>query len=243
MGSTFLKLTNDVLRKLNEVELTDTTFPSARGIHAMAKDAVRDAVKVINTQKFEWPFNATTGSQTLTAGTTGYTWPSDLKIPDWESFYIENDGTLATETVVLKQISKEDYWKYFRANDLDAGVDGIETPRYVFELSNGGFGITPSPDEAYIVKYTYFINTVDLEDFDDVCTVPTLYDYVILIGALEGMYQFMDNAQRSALSNQSFKKAVSDMAYILIPKSPSMTGGVMNTGLPHVDFYFDEGSS
>ena len=57
MGTTYLDLTNKVLRKLNQVELTSTNFASARGLHAEAKDAVLESVQRINFQKFEWPFN------------------------------------------------------------------------------------------------------------------------------------------------------------------------------------------
>lgn len=241
MASTFLKLTNDVLRKLNEVELTETSFASARGIHAMAKDAVRDTVRAINTQKFEWPFNKADGQQVLTTGQEEYAWPDDFKMADWESFYVHNDGTLNTQTVNLKAISKEDYWRYLRPDDLDAGSDGISVPQYVYAASGivgdsdpitrtGGFGVSPSPDAGYTVKYTYFINTIDLEDYDDETTIPTLYDHVILVGALEHMYAFMDNSQRSVMEKATFKDLLANMAFMLIPKTSEMTAGQMNPG-------------
>ena len=63
MGSTYLDLTNRVLRRLNEVEIESSDFSSVRGIQAAAKDAVLDTVRNINSQKFEWPFNAASGTQ------------------------------------------------------------------------------------------------------------------------------------------------------------------------------------
>ena len=230
MGSTYLELTNAVLRRLNEVELTDTDFASARGIHATAKDAVLRTVRRINAQKFEWPFNKAAGSQTLTAGTLEYSWPADLKIPDWESFYIENDGTLSETTQTLKQISKEDYWRYYRNDDIDAGASGTGIPKFIFETSSGGFGVSPSPDAAYIVKFIYFISTVDLVTYDDVCTIPTHFDYVIENGALQIMYLFLDNSTRADYFEGLFKQGLENMTYILIPKSPSFTDTRINFG-------------
>lgn len=243
MGSTYLDLTNKVLRRLNEVELTSSDFASARGIHATAKDAVFDTVRKINTQKFEWPFNKTAGTQVLTAGTEEYAWPADLKVPDWDSFYVENDGTLATKTTTLRQISKEQYWKYLRNDDLDAGADGISIPLYVFETSSGGFGVSPSPDEAYTVNYIYFINTVTLDAYDDACTIPTQFDYIIIDGALHYMYAFLDNAERAALFENTFRTGLNYMTYLLIPKTPAVTAGRMNPGnypTSSPEFYFGE---
>lgn len=229
MGSTYLTLTNKVLRRLNEVELTAASFASARGIHATVKDAVVDSVRKINTQKFEWPFNKASGSQILEADKATYTWPADFKIADWESFIISNDGTLATSTTSLKQISREDYQNYLR--NIDTDTDGSGIPQYVAELSGGGFAVSPEPDEAYTLLFDYFINTIDLVDHDDTCTIPELYDYVIVDGALHFIYAFLDNTNRSILFENNFKKGLDHMAYILIPKSPTMVGGQVNDGV------------
>lgn len=232
MGSTYLDLTNRVLRRLNEVELTASTFAGARGVHSTAKDAVLDTVRKINAQKFEWPFNAIDGSQTLSVTPVGstYSWPADLRIPDWESFYIENDGTLATSTQRLDQISKEDYWRYWRPRDLDAPSGGLGLPDHVYETEDGGFGVTPTPDKAYIVKFKYFTKTITLSTDSDVCTVPSEYDYVIVDGALHYMYAFLDNDARSSLMEQAFNRGLNYMTYILIPKSPSVTAMMVNLG-------------
>ena len=44
MASTYLVLINNVLRDLNEVELTSSTFSSSRGIQTSAKDFVNRAI-------------------------------------------------------------------------------------------------------------------------------------------------------------------------------------------------------
>lgn len=230
MSSTYLELTNRVLRRLNEVELDASTFASALGIHAATKDAVLDTVRKMNAQKFEWPFNAAAGSQVLTIGEEVYTWPADLRIPDWESFYIEKDDSLAVNTHPLMQISKEEWYKQLRGRDFDADNDGRSIPDFVFETDSGGFGVTPSPLQAYTVKYQYFIKTITLSADSDVCTIPSEYDYVIVDGALAYMYTFLDNDERAALKEKDFRDGLNYMAYILIPKSPRVRGTEVNFG-------------
>ena len=43
MAETFLNLSNELLRELNEVSLTSTTFSSAIGVQAHVKDSVNRA--------------------------------------------------------------------------------------------------------------------------------------------------------------------------------------------------------
>ena len=43
MANTFLIYTNDVLAKMNEVQLTSSDFSSSRGIQTQAKNAVNQA--------------------------------------------------------------------------------------------------------------------------------------------------------------------------------------------------------
>lgn len=238
MGSTYLDLTNRVLRRLNQVELTSSDFASARGIHAMAKDAILDTVRKINSQKFEWPFNATSGTQILTVGQELYSYPVDLRIPDWESFYIEKDDTLNINTKKLSFISKDQWYKYFRENDLDSETNGRAIPDYVFETDDGGFGVTSSPNEAYTVKFRYWIKTIDLETYDDVCTIPSEYDHVIMDGAMHFMYMFLDNDQRAQVASQAFNKGLDYMSYILIPKDPYAYGSMIIQGSYNNGYYW-----
>ena len=48
MAETYLTLTNRVLTRLNEVELTSTTFTSARGIQTQVKNAINESIRYIN---------------------------------------------------------------------------------------------------------------------------------------------------------------------------------------------------
>lgn len=239
MSSTYLDLTNRVLRRLNQVELTASDFASARGIHAMAKDAVLDTVRKINSQKFEWPFNFAAGSQVLNISQERYTFPTDLRAIDWQSFFITKDDTLGVGTKRLQLISKDEWMKYFREIDVDSDV-GIGVPAYVFHASNDAFGVTPSPDAAYTVTFNYFINTITLSAYGDTCTIPTEYDYVIVDGALNYMYMFLDNDSRAKSAEVDFNRGLQYMTQILIPQDPYMYTAVVDR-VPFNTGYYSNG--
>lgn len=230
MGSTYLHLTNLVLKRLNEVELTSTNFAGARGIHADVKAAVNQTIQQINTQKFEWPFNSATGTQVLTIDENFYSWPADFKTADWESFYIEKDDTLITRTKRLRYIGIDEWYYKYRDNDFDASPDGLRVPDCVFESTSGGFGVTKVPDKAYTVKYTYFKISDSLVADDDTTDIPTQFDYIIENGALASMYGHLDNNPRFQNCAKMFEDGVNYMSFILIPKRPYVRGTVINQG-------------
>ena len=60
-----LTLTNKVLARLNEVQLTSSNFTNARGIQVQAQNAVNESVRYINQREFNYPFNHSTETETL----------------------------------------------------------------------------------------------------------------------------------------------------------------------------------
>ena len=52
MSGTFLSLTNKTLARLNEVQLTSTTFSNARGIQVQAQNAVNESIRYINQHEY-----------------------------------------------------------------------------------------------------------------------------------------------------------------------------------------------
>mgnify|MGYP004355967689 CR=1 FL=1 len=79
MSGTFLSLTNKTLSRLNEVQLTSTTFANARGIQVQAQNAVNESIRYINQREFNYPFNHDTETKTLTAGVVRYSIPTSAK--------------------------------------------------------------------------------------------------------------------------------------------------------------------
>ena len=59
MATTYLQLTNELLRELNEVVLTSANFGSAIGIQAHAKDVINRAYNDIVMDEPQWSFLAT----------------------------------------------------------------------------------------------------------------------------------------------------------------------------------------
>ena len=59
MATTYLQLTNEILRESNEVVLTSSNFSSAIGIQQFAKDCVNRAYNDIVSSEPRWSFLAT----------------------------------------------------------------------------------------------------------------------------------------------------------------------------------------
>ena len=55
MATTYLTLTNSVLRELNETELTSGTFSSSRGIQTAVKDFINKGIHDIYNETGEIP--------------------------------------------------------------------------------------------------------------------------------------------------------------------------------------------
>jgi hypothetical protein len=223
-STTFIDLTNKLLRRLNEVEISESDFPSARGVHAMAKDAINASVELICQAEFTWPFNASTGTQVLTVGQEEYSWPSDLKVPNWRSFFIVKDDALDENGHLLRFISRDEYHANLKADDDYSGSDGIGNPAYVFEKHGSGFGVSPSPAEAYTVTFEYWVNNIAMDVFGDTSTIPSNYDETIIQGALYHFYMFRDNSEQAQLAEKRFDRQLSDMRTLMINKEDRLHG-------------------
>jgi hypothetical protein len=215
MAYDFLGLVNDVNRRLNEVELTSANFAGAIGYYAQAKDAVNSALRHINFEQFEWPFNHVTQTQVMTAGTTRYSFPANAKSVDMDSFRVKASTVFNNTTVKLKILSYEEYLEQYLNQEYDPNV-GLDTPRYVFRTPDFKFGVAPSPREAYEVVYEYYRLNTDLVNATDVPTVPEAFRHVINDGAMYYAYMFRSDLEASTLSLQKFQQGIRDMRTIFI---------------------------
>ena len=227
MPTTYLDLTNKLLRRLNEVPIEQSDFTSVRGVQALAKDAITASIERINQAEREWPFNATTGTQVLTAGTTGYTFPADLRSVKWDSFHIQKDVALGNNYSRLQFVSR-DYWDmYFKDKDYDAVPDGLNVPNMVFENHGYGFGVSPNPDEEYTVEFEYFQLNTTLTAYSDTSTIPSVFDEVIIQGGLYHFYMFRSNADQASMSEDRFKRELEEMRISLIDKEDKVWSGMI----------------
>lgn len=109
MSGTYLTLTNNTLARLNEVQLTSTTFTSARGIQVQAQNAVNESIRYINQKEFSYPFNHATETKTLTAGTVRYSLPTSTKHVDYNTFRLVKDEDLGNSGGKLGILQYNDY--------------------------------------------------------------------------------------------------------------------------------------
>jgi hypothetical protein len=88
MATTYLQLTNRVLRELNETELTSSTFASSRGIQTAIKDFINKSIHDIYNEASEIPLLYARTTQNLTTGDGEYDFPADFRKIDRDSFTI-----------------------------------------------------------------------------------------------------------------------------------------------------------
>ena len=86
MATTYLTLTNRVLRELNETELTSSTFASSRGIQTAIKDFINKGIHDIYNETGEIPLLYARTTQDLFVGDNEYDLPNDLRKVDMDSF-------------------------------------------------------------------------------------------------------------------------------------------------------------
>jgi hypothetical protein len=215
MALTFLDLTNRVLRRLNEVELTSSNFASARGFHAQVKDAVNAAIKDIHNSEYEWPFNHEEVDFALTPSTASYGLPADQVKVDWESFFIDASVSLNTAAKSLRFISLDQWRQELRETD-NALITVEGQPRKVTSGQNNTFVLSPVPDQAYTLRYEYFKNPVELSAHDDTTTIPDTYAGIIVEGAMHYCYMFRENFESAGVAEKRFKKGVAMMRNALI---------------------------
>ena len=144
MAETFLTHTNRVIARLNEVALTSSNFTSSRGIQTQCKNAINEAVRYINQKEFQYPFNHSTKTQTLTAGTVKYSIPTDAKTVDYNTFRLVKDSDLATSGGRLRVLNYNDYVNAYitQEDEIDtttlsqSHTDSVET---ITVASTSGF--------------------------------------------------------------------------------------------------------
>lgn len=226
----FVSLINQLLIRLNEVTLDPQGdgFNTVRGVQALAKDAINSSIQTILQNGQEWPFLKTTTSQTLTAGQTLYSFPSDYSDADFDTFFLKKSVSLNNSAASLKLISYEDYVQNYRVLDDNGPDGGRSIPEIVFKTYDSGFGVTPSPNEGYEVEYTYWSLPNDLTAFNDECVIPSLYNYVVIDGAMMIMMRFRSNEQSAAIHQQNFEAGIRTMRRVLLDEPVRIRSTVVN---------------
>ena len=91
-------------------------------------------------------------------------------------------------------------------------------PDYVFPSHGNGYGVSPSPDKAYTIKFRYFITHSNLQATTDQTRVPTIYDHVVIDGGMYHMYMFRDNTEAANVAMSQYMMGIKEMQTVLINK-------------------------
>jgi len=119
MALTFLTLSNSVITRMNEVELTSGNFTGARGVQVQCKNAVNEAIRYINQREFGYSFNHASNSSEVVAGQTRYTLPTSTKSVDYSTARIKKDSDLNVAGNSLSTLNYNEYIEKDYANQED----------------------------------------------------------------------------------------------------------------------------
>jgi len=249
MATTYLTLTNETLRELNEVQLTSSNFSDAVGIQAFVKESINRALNDIANEEPQLPFFAAAASgetdpvygnvtvatvkgtrwYTLKSGSSSIT--TDYSSIDWDDFYITTISVSGESAPYvsrgLKFISLADWRRYLRdsenSDDADGQVHG--EPRYVVRSpDHRKFGLSPIPDKVYNVHFYAYSKPTALSAHGDAIVLPDQYAPVILARTRYYVHQFKENLQQAAFALDDYKKGMKYMKSNLInPQPKSMT--------------------
>lgn len=245
MATTYLQLTNELLRELNEVPLTSVNFSNAIGVQAHIKDCINRAYLDIVLEEPQWPFLsvATSGTTDPMYGNTyvetvaNTRWyelkPAsssildDYGFVDWDNFYLTTvgvSGEVAPYTAKNLRFTTIEEWKdYYRvgenADDADA-ANGGEPKRVIRSPDGRMFGLSPIPDKAYRVWFYAYNQPTQLSAYTDAIVFPDVYKPVLLSRARYYVHQFKENIQPAALANEEYRRGLRLMKSNLMVPEP-----------------------
>ena len=246
MSSTYLDLTNELLRELNEVTLTSATFTSAVGVQQHVKDALNRSYFDIITEEPQWPFlsvaesgatdpmSGNTYVETV-AGTRFYelkptssSITTDYNSIDWDNFYMTTVGVtdeVAPYTARNLRFMTTEAWKDYRR--ISENLDDADTQQYgepsnvIRSPDSRKFGLSPIPDKVYRVWFYAWSLPTKLTAYGDTVVFPEMYTSVLLAKARYYIWQFKDNPQAAAFALDDFKKGLRSMRSNLLEPTPT----------------------
>jgi hypothetical protein len=219
MAYNYLGLVNDINRRLNEVELSQSNFSASSGFYSFAKDAINSSIRNINQEEFEWPWNHAEETEIFTAGQVRYSYPYDAKTVNMDTFRIKRDAALGVETTKVKNIVYEEWLDKYADYEYNSNANIRGVPRVVSRTPSRELVFYPAPDKAYELVYEYYRLAHDLQNALDVPNLPEQYRYLIVDGAMHYVYQFRGDNQGSQLALQAFNKSLKNLRSIHINRT------------------------
>ena len=220
MAYNFIGLVNDINNRLNEVALTESNFEAATGYYSLAKDAINSAVRHINQEEYEWPWNHVQEELQVAAGNMKYFYPTDAKTINMNSFRIKRDNTLNVGTEKLKNLVYEEWLEKYADDEFnsDASLRGI--PTHIIRTPGRELICHPIPDKAYTIVYEYYTFGYDLESALDVPSLPEQYRFAIVDGAMYYAFQFRGDTPAADVALKKFTEQIKYLRSININRTP-----------------------
>ena len=243
--ATFLTLTNELLRELNEVALTSATFANAIGVQQHAKDCINRSYLDIVNEEPQWPFLATDESGATdhmygnayvetVAGTRWYelkpsssSITSDYGYIDWDNFLlttVDVSGEVAPHTIRnLKYTTIEEWKDFFRVSqNKDASYTqqyGVPS-RVIRSPDSRKFGLSAIPDKVYRIWFYAYDLPTELDAYGDAIVFADTYKPVLLARARYYMHQFKENSQAASFALEDYKRGLKLMRLHLMEPAP-----------------------
>tara|TARA_R100000458_G_scaffold51874_1_gene53015 strand:- start:258 stop:1019 length:762 start_codon:yes stop_codon:yes gene_type:complete len=246
MATTYLTLTNELLRELNEVVLTSSNFSAAVGIQAHAKDCINRSYNDIVMAEPQWGFLATGESGATdpfygnvyvetVAGTRWYELKAsssslinDYGSIDWDNFYLTTIGVSGASSPYtsrnLQFITTEEWKDHLREQENidDADSQNYGEPRFVIRSPDARkFGVSPIPDKVYRVWFFAWDLPTALSAHDDAIVFPDVFTPVLMARARYHFHQFKDAPQQAAFALQDYKEGLKKMRSALLNPVPT----------------------
>ena len=245
MATTYLDLTNEVLRELNEIPLTSANFTGAVGLQQFVKDAVNKSIFDIANEEPQLPFLATGESgatdpfygNVTVASVAGTRWyelkasssslKDDYASIDWDDFYLTTINVSGESAPFVSKglgfLSLADWKRYYRdsenVDDADSQVYG-EPSRVIKSPDGRKFGLSPIPDKVYNVHFYAFDKPTKLSAHGDTVVFPEQYTNVITARTRYYIWQFKESPQQAAFAMDDYKKAIRTMKSNLVNPTP-----------------------
>ena len=243
--ATYLDLANELLREMNEVELTSSSFASAVGIQQHVKDSINRAYLDIVNEEPQWPFLAANlsgetdpmygnvyvetvaGQRWYNLKPTSSSLTTDYGYIDWDNFYLTTvgvSGEAAPYTARNLRFTTTEAWKDYRRipenlDDADTQQYGVPS-RVVRSPDSRKFGLSPIPDQVYRIWYYAFDLPTQLDAYGDAIVFADTYKPVLLARARYFMHQFKENPQAAAFALEDYKRGLKLMKLHLMEPTP-----------------------
>ena len=245
MATTYLNLTNEVLREINEIQLTSGTFSGAIGIQAFVKEAINRSLFDIANEEPQLPFFAAAASggtdpfygnvtvasvagqrwYTLKSGSSSIT--TDYSSIDWDDFYLTTINVSGESAPFVSRslhyLGLTDWRRHLRdsENADDADTQAYGEPRYVLRSpDHRKFGLSPIPDKVYNVHFYAYSTPTALSSHSDAMVLPDQYGPVITAKTRYYVHQFKEQLQQAAFALDDYKKGMRHMKNNLVNPDP-----------------------